>query len=81
MTKTDVDACNRYNLSVTIKGLTNAQSYCVVDWFSVGDSVLAKLSPCHVDYHGGAVDVNSDEMITTNIYDLNMIHIEDYDNY
>ena len=81
MIESDADACYRYGLPVTIKGLTNAQSYCVVELLSVGDSVLAKLSPCYVDYQGGVSEVNKDKMITTNIYDLNKINIADYDNY
>lgn len=81
MNKTDLDTCRHSKIPVTIKGLTNAQSYCVVDYYSEGHSFIARLLPCHVDYHGKAVGVNRDEVIATNIYDLNRIRIEDYDNY
>lgn len=81
MTTTEACDCMYTNVPATIKGLTNAQSYRIVEVFPLGSVVMAKLLACHVDYCGKAVDVNKNDMITADIDTLNRINIEDYDNY
>lgn len=73
--------CLYYGIPVTIKSLTNAQSYCVKDVEPYENSVLAKLASCHVSYYGKAVDIDTRHIVTADVNELNEIRIEDYNNY
>lgn len=81
MTVPEACDCMYTNSPVTIHVRTNAQSYRVKKVYPCGNSVLATLISCHVDYDGKAVDVNKDDIVTVGVDCLRRIRIEDYDNY
>lgn len=81
MTTTKACECLYNGIPVTIKSLTNAQSYCVEKVYPYGRSMLAKLASCRVDYRGKAVDIDTRHIVRADVNELNEICIEDYDNY
>ena len=81
MDVTKVCECLYNGIPVTIKSLTNAQSYCVKDVYPYEYAVIAKLASCRVDYRGKAVDIDTRHIVTADVNELNEIRIEDYDNY
>lgn len=81
MTTTKACECLYNGIPVTIKSLTNAQSYCVKKVFPCGNSILATLTSCRVDYRGKAVDIDTRHIVTADVNVLNEIRIADYDNY
>lgn len=81
MTTTKACDCMYTNNPVTIKSLTNAQSYRIVEVYPHRSMVMAKLMSCYVDYNGKAVDANKNEIILADVGCLRRIRIEDYDNY
>lgn len=81
MTTTKACECWYNGIPVTIKSLTNAQSYCIKDVSSYEHGVVAKLASCHVDYHGKAVDIDTHHTVMVNVNDLNEICINDYSYY
>lgn len=81
MNATEACECLYSGIPVTIKSLTNAQSYCIKDVEPYEKSVLAKLASCHVNYCGKAVDIDTRHTVLANVNDLNKIYIQDYDYY
>ncbi len=81
MSITEACECLYSGIPVTIKSLTNAQSYCIKDVKPYEESVLATLASCHVDYCGKAVDIDTRHTVFANVNDLSKICIEDYDYY
>lgn len=81
MTTTKACECLYNGIPVTIKSLTNAQSYCVKDVYPYGRSIIAKLASCRVDYRGKAVDIDTRHIVRADVNELNEIRIEDYAYY
>lgn len=81
MTTTKACECLYNGIPVTIKSLTNAQSYRIVEVYPYMSNIVAKLMSCHVDYNGKAVDVNKNDIVIVGVDCLRRIRIEDYDNY
>ena len=81
MNATEACECLYNGIPVTIKSLTNAQSYCIKDVYPYEQGVVAKLASCHIDYCDKAVDIDNRHTVMANVNELNEICIEDYDNY
>ena len=81
MTTAKACECLYNGVPVTIKSLTNAQSYCIKDVYPYEQGVVAKLASCHVDYRGKAVDIDAHHTVMANVNNLNEICIKDYSYY
>lgn len=81
MSITEAYECLYSGTPVTIRSLTNAQSYCIKDVEPYEKAFLAKLASCHVNYFGKAVDIDTRNIVLANVNDLNKICIQDYDYY
>lgn len=81
MSTTEACDCLYSGIPVTIRSLTNTQSYCIKDIEPYEKAFLAKLASCHVNYCGKAVDIDTRHTVLANVNDLNKICIKDYDYY